>query len=149
MIVTCKNNHFEDATTLSWHTPISHTPLIYGICLATKRKSLEIIKESKEFCINFLTEDQSELAMYCGSNSGHTIDKFKEGKIKKESCDTIDCPRIKECSAYLECTLHSLTEIGDHILVAGLVKKTIEGNNKKKLLQSNIKGPYTFTTTKD
>lgn len=149
IIVTCKDKDFEDATTLSWHSPISHTPFLYGIFLAKKRKSYEIINKSKEFCINFLTENQEDLALFCGTKSGHNINKFKEKPIEKEECESIDCPRIKDCSAYLECKVKEVIELGDHYMVIGEVTKQVDGNNKKKLLQSNISGPFTFTTTKD
>ena len=149
IIATCRDANFDDAVTLSWHTPVSHTPFLYGIFLAKKRKSYEMIKNSKEFCVNFLIEDQEDLALYCGTKSGHNIDKFKEKNIEKEECGTIDCPKIKDCSSYLECKVKDIIEIGDHFMIVGEVVKEAEGNNKKKLFQSNIKGPYTFTTTKD
>ena len=149
IIVTCKEDNFKDAVTLSWHSPVSFDPFLYGIFLAKKRKSYEIINKSKEFCVNFITESQEELALFCGTKSGHNIDKFKEKPIEKEECKTIDCPKIKDCSAYLECKVKEIIEVGDHFMVVGEVTKKVEGNNKKKLLQSNITGPYTFSTTKD
>lgn len=149
IIVTCKDKDFEDATTLSWHSPISHTPFLYGIFLAKKRKSMEMIRNSKEFCVNFITESQENLALFCGTKSGHNIDKFKEKPIEKEECETINCPKIKDCSAYFECKVKDIIEVGDHFMVVGEVTKQVEGNNKKKLLQSNITGPYTFSVIKD
>ena len=140
---------FDNAVTLSWHAPVSFDPFLYGIFLAKKRKSMEMIRNSKEFCVNFLTETQEDLAVFCGTNSGHKVNKFKEANIPKEECSEIDCPKIKDCSAYLECKVKDIVEVGDHYMVVGEVTKQVEGNNKKKLFQSNISGPYTFTTTKD
>lgn len=149
IIVTCRDKDFDDAVTLSWHTPVSFSPFLYGIFLAKSRKSYEMIKNSREFCVNFLTEDMKDLALFCGTRSGHNIDKFKEKNIEKEECKEINCPRIKGCSAYLECKVTKIVEVGDHYMLAGQVVEEVKGVNKKKLFQSNISGPYTFTTTKD
>jgi flavin reductase (DIM6/NTAB) family NADH-FMN oxidoreductase RutF len=149
IIVTCRYDGFDDAVTLSWHSPASFEPFLYSIFLYKKRKSYEMIKKSKEFCINFLTEDMQDLALFCGTKSGHKVDKFKEGNIKKEECEKIKCPRIKGCSAYLECKAIDFIEVGDHIMIVGEVLTQVKGTTKKKLFQSNISGNFAFTTTKD
>ncbi|MBD3164170.1 flavin reductase family protein [Candidatus Woesearchaeota archaeon] len=147
IIVTCRDKGFDDAVTLSWHSPASHKPFLYSIFLAGKRKSYKMIKNSSEFCVNFITKEQEKLALFCGTKSGHNADKFREGGIEKEECSDIDCPRIKDCSAYLECKVVDIIEVGDHFMAVGRVVKEVEGNNKKRLFQSNITGNYTFTTT--
>jgi flavin reductase (DIM6/NTAB) family NADH-FMN oxidoreductase RutF len=149
IIVTCRDKGFDDAVTLSWHSPASMEPYLYTIFLAKKRKSYEMINNSREFCVNFLTEDMKEIALFCGKHSGRDMDKFKEKKIEKEECESIDCPRIKDCSAYLECKVKDIVDVGDHFMIVGEITKTVEGNMKKKLIQSNITGGYTFSTTKD
>jgi flavin reductase (DIM6/NTAB) family NADH-FMN oxidoreductase RutF len=149
IVVTCRSKGFDNGCTLSWHSPASFEPFLYSIFLYKKRKSFEMIKESRVFCVNFLTEDQEKLAMLFGTKSGYKIDKFKEGNVEKEDCEKIDCPRIKGCSAYLECGLSDMFEVGDHIALIGKVIKEVKGNMKKKLFQSNITGTYSFTTTKD
>jgi flavin reductase (DIM6/NTAB) family NADH-FMN oxidoreductase RutF len=57
IVVTCRDKGFDNAVTLSWHSPASFEPLLYSIFLHKKRKSFEMIKATNEFCINFLTED--------------------------------------------------------------------------------------------
>ena len=105
MIVTSRAKGFDNATTLSWHTPLSVKPFLYAIALRESRKIYEMIMESKVFCVNFLSKDMENWAMFCGTKSGHKIDKFKEAAIPKEECAKIDSPRIKGCPAYLECRL--------------------------------------------
>ena len=146
IIVTCKEGEFDNGCTLSWHSPISFSPFLYGIFLAKKRKSFEMISKSREFCVNFLTYEMEELALLFGIKSGRNVNKFKEGKVEKVLCETIRCMRIANCSAYLEC---KVVNIIDHFMVVGRVLREVEGNNKKKLFQSNINGPYAFNTTKD
>jgi len=108
-----------------------------------------MIKNSKVFCINFVTDKMSDLALFCGTKSGHNIDKFKEKNIEKENAKKIDCPRIKGCSAYLECEAADFIDIGDHVMILGKVITKESGTGEKKLFQSNIEGPFKFTTTGD
>jgi flavin reductase (DIM6/NTAB) family NADH-FMN oxidoreductase RutF len=147
VIVTCRSEGFDDAVTLSWHSPVSHHPFLYAIFLAKKRKSYEMISRSREFCVNYVTAEQEDLAMYCGSKSGHKTDKFKEHPIQKEECEKIDAPRIADCAAYLECRVTQVVEAGDHYIVVGEVVSQAKGNLEKRLFQSNLEGPFTFTTT--
>ncbi len=149
VIVTCRNQGFDDAVTLSWHSPVSHKPMLYAIVLAGKRKSYEMISGSREFCVNYVTAEQESLALYCGSTSGRTTDKFRERPIEKEECSVIDAPRVKDCAAYLECRVTQIVEAGDHYIVVGEVVAQERGTMKKRLFQSNIVGHYTFTTTVD
>jgi flavin reductase (DIM6/NTAB) family NADH-FMN oxidoreductase RutF len=140
---------FDNATTFSWHGPLSVEPFLYGIYVRKSRKIYDMIQESRVFCVNFLSEDMEEMAMFCGTKSGHKIDKFKEGKIGKEECESIACPRIKGCPAYLECRLVNVLDVaktGDHLLLVGEVVREIEKKQARRLLQS---GNYAFTTTKE
>jgi flavin reductase (DIM6/NTAB) family NADH-FMN oxidoreductase RutF len=89
-----------------------------------------------------------ELALFCGTISGHKKDKFSEGKFKFEDCKNISCYRIRGCVAYMECRVVNIVETGDHFMILGEVISQEEGVDRKKLFQSNISGPYTFTTTK-
>ena len=148
VIVTARSKGFDNATTFSWHNPLSMEPFLYGIQVRKSRKIYEMILESRSFCVNFLGGDQEETAMFCGTKSGSQIDKFKEGKIAKEECEAIDCPRIAGCPAYLECKLVKVLEItpeSDHVIFVGEVAKEINVRESKRLLQNDW---YGFTTEK-
>jgi flavin reductase (DIM6/NTAB) family NADH-FMN oxidoreductase RutF len=149
IIVTGRSKGFDNATTLSWHTPISMQPFLYGILLREGRKMYEMITESRVFCVNFIPAEMEKTVMLCGTKSGHKTDKFREGSIPKEECGKIDCPRIKGCSAYLECKLVDSVKEGDHYILVGEVVDEVKGSMKKRIFQNNIEGPFTFTTTKD
>jgi len=148
VIVTARSKGFDNATTFSWQGPLSMEPFLYGIQVRKSRKIYEMVLESKEFCVNFLSGEMGELAMFCGTKSGFKTDKFLEGKIGKEECESIDCPRIKGCPAYLECRLAKTLEItpeSDHVIFVGEVTKEINARESKRLLQNEW---YGFTTEK-
>jgi flavin reductase (DIM6/NTAB) family NADH-FMN oxidoreductase RutF len=148
VIVTSRSKGFDNATTFSWQGPLSMEPFLYGIQVRKTRKIYEMILESKVFCVNFLSGDMDKIAMLCGTKSGNDVDKFKVGKIGKEECESIDCPRIKGCPAYLECRLVKTLEItpeSDHLIFVGEVIKEVDVKESKRLLQNDW---YGFTTEK-
>ncbi len=108
--------------TLAWHTPISKNPALLGIAIAKSHLSYELIKKSEEFIINIPSLDIIKQAVFCGSISGRSVDKFKESGLTSEKADRlITTPRIKECIGHLECYLRDIKEIGDHGLFIGEV----------------------------
>ena len=54
-ILTCTDKTGKtNPITAAWHTPISEKkPALYGVSIAPSRYSYKLIKESKEFAINF------------------------------------------------------------------------------------------------
>lgn len=131
---------------VSWHTPLSLNPEMYAISVSKESFSLELIKKSKCFCVNFLSFSFKEDVLFCGRNSGRHLDKFQNTRFSKEDCDNIDCIRIKEASSFLECEVVEEIEVGDHVLlISKVVGKSLISNDKKIFqVKSDI-----FTTTLD
>ena len=53
-IVLVKLSDKINGISIAWHTLLSASPPLYGICVSPKRYSYEMIKEAKEFTINFI-----------------------------------------------------------------------------------------------
>ena len=136
----------DNVMTLSWHMPVSHTPLMYAISVSKKRFSYHLIKKSNCFCVNFMPYSLSEEILFIGRNSGSHIDKFLETGLHKEECESIECVRLKEALSYFECELVEEIEAGDHVMFVGRVVGTFKNRDDKRVYQ--IKGDK-FTTTVD
>lgn len=122
VLVTCNDKGGKtNVLTIAWHTTISKKPALYGISLAKQRYSYKLIKESKEFVINYATFDLVEKIHFCGTNSGRNVDKIKESNFTLIPSKKLKTPLIKECYAHLECKLNETYTIGDHILIVGKV----------------------------
>jgi flavin reductase (DIM6/NTAB) family NADH-FMN oxidoreductase RutF len=134
----------DNIFTLTWHSPLSFKPQLYGISVGTTRFSYKLIKESKVFVVNFIPHELREKALYCGRSSGATVDKFEKTGLTKEECESIDCCRIKEASAYLECEVIDEFEVGDHVFFVGKIVKEITKDDKKRLFYL---GNERFTST--
>ena len=142
ILVSSRYKNKDNVMTLSWHSPASFEPELYTIYVGKQRYSYEMIRKSKRFCINFISEDDKELAITAGRQSGKDTDKFE--KIEKEECEKIDCPRIKKALAYMECELTDEIETGDHAVFVGKVVKKDAVKEGKRLFQ--VEG-NNFTTT--
>ena len=152
VLVTCraeievlgKKQMKDNIITLTWHSPLSFEPMMYGISIGKPRFSNKILSKSRAFCVNFIPYSLEEQAVFCGRHSGEHIDKFKETGLGKEECETIDCPRIAEAAAYAECEIIDQHETGDHVFYVGKITK-LEGKSDAARLFQKEGG---FTTTK-
>jgi len=96
ILLTSRAEDKDNVMTLDWHTPLSFEPMIYAVSIGKNRFSLNLVRKSKIFVVNFMSKDFEKEVLYCGRHSGKNIDKFKEAKLKKEEAETINCPRIKK-----------------------------------------------------
>lgn len=126
VLVTCNDqNGKTNVITIAWHTTISKKPPLYGISLAPKRYSYQLIQKTKEFVINFAPFNLVEKVNFCGTHSGITVDKIKETKLTLEPAKKIKTPLIQECFAHFECKLNKTITLGDHIFVIGEIVNVI------------------------
>ncbi len=134
----------DNIMTVAWHSPLSFDPKLYGISIGKSRFSCALIQESKVFAVNFVPHELKEKVIFCGKNSGMHVDKFMKSGLTKEECETIDCCRIGEASAFLECEVIDAFDAGDHIFFVGKVIKEQNNNDKKRLIYL---GSEKFSTT--
>jgi len=155
VLITCRGvvkNKFsskeevkDNIITLDWHTRVSSEPFLYIISVGKTRFSCNIIKNSKVFVVNFMPYELKKEVLFCGRNSGEHVDKFKESGLTKEESEKLDCCRIKQAAAYLECEVINEIEAGDHIIFIGKVINSHEEEEKKRLFHIEEDN---FTTTK-
>ncbi|MGV9171204.1 MAG: flavin reductase family protein [Promethearchaeia archaeon] len=148
ILCTVKHQDKANIITLAWTMIISRRPPIVAISVAPQRYSHDLIKKSKLFTINIPTKDILADVFYCGSHSGRNEDKFKKTNLTPLEGISINCPRIKECIAHLECKVIDENLYGDHTLFVGKVvacagRCDILKNNKTDV--SKLEIPYHLT----
>ncbi|MFN3301774.1 MAG: flavin reductase family protein [Patescibacteria group bacterium] len=144
ILLTCRYKDKDNVMTLDWHTPLSFEPMLYAVSIGKTRFSLELVRKSKVFVINFVSKDLEREVLFCGRHSGKNLDKFKETGLEKEEAETINCPRIKQAIGYLECQVIKEIEVGDHILFIAKVTKA-ELKKKDKRLFHLFEDKFTTT----
>ena len=118
-IVTAQAKGKENAMTVDWHTSLSLNPPLYGIAIAQKRFTYQLIIDSKEFGINFLPIEAADLVALVGSTGGQQIDKFQRFNIAKDQPVKTKVPILKVAYAAYECQLVDDRGYGDHRLLVG------------------------------
>ncbi|NWF77479.1 MAG: flavin reductase family protein [Chloroflexi bacterium] len=121
VIVTASARGKDDAMTAAWHSSISFKPPLYGIAVSPKRFTYQLIRESREFGINFIPLEKASLAAAIGGTSGQQMDKFERFNIKKEKGLKTTAPILKDAYAAYECKLVDSKPYGDHIWIVGEV----------------------------
>lgn len=132
--------------TLDWHTPLSFEPMMYAVAIGKTRFSLDMVRHSKAFVVNFMSKDFEKKILYCGTHTGKNIDKFAETGLIKEQAKSVDCPRIKQALAWLECKVEKEIEVGDHWLFIATVSHAEIREKGKRLFHLH---DDVFTTTVD
>jgi len=119
VIVTASSQDRDAAMTAAWHSSISLKPPLYGIAIAPKRFTYQLITESQEFGINFISLEKASLAAAIGGTSGRQMDKFGRLNIEKEKPLKTTAPILKDAYAAYECKLVDSKPYGDHLWLVG------------------------------
>jgi len=130
VLVTCKDeNNKTNVLTIAWHTTISKKPPLFGISVGPTRYSHDLIKDSKEFVVNFVPYDLVDKVHFCGTKSGINIDKLKHINLNLQHIEGFQTPIIKECYAHLLCKLYKSFDLGDHTFFVGEVVSALYNEN--------------------
>jgi flavin reductase (DIM6/NTAB) family NADH-FMN oxidoreductase RutF len=104
-----------------------------------------LIKETREFVINFPTKRILEQVEICGTQSGRDIDKWLECSFTREESRVVRVPSIKECPASMECKVVQIINLGTHdLFLARIVALNID--NQWRL--EGYKGMLTYSRGK-
>ena len=119
IIVTAQAKGKANAMAVAWHSVISVNPPLYGVLIATKRFTHQLIADSKEFGVNFLPFEMAELVASVGGSSGREMDKFQKFNIALDKPVKTAVPILKNAYAAYECRLVDDKLYGDNRLLVG------------------------------
>lgn len=122
----------DNVLAVDWHMPVSMEPKMYAIAIGKNRFSANLIKDSGFFCVNFISNDLTEVVKYVGTQSGEHIDKFAKTGLETIECNTLACFAIKDSVGFIECELVNQVDSGDHIIFIGKVVHTTVNDEKKR-----------------
>lgn len=105
----------------AWHTAMSFEPTLFGVLIAKKRLTHQIVSKAGEFTANFISYEKVKLSAQMGRKSGHDMDKVKEFQVKLSPAKTIKSPILEEAYVAFECKVADIRTYGDHDLFVGEV----------------------------
>lgn len=129
VLVSCGDEKEKNILTVAWTGTICTDPAMTYISLRKERYSYDIIKRTKEFCINLTTENLAYATDFCGVRSGKNIDKFKEMKLTPQKATKIHAPMIEESPVSIECRVKEIKELGSHdMFIAEVLAINVDEN---------------------
>ena len=118
-ILTVNAGGKKNAMAAAWHSAISFKPPLYGVAVAPKRFTYQLIVESGEFGINFVPLEAAELIASVGGSGGSEMDKFHKFNIAEEKPLKTSVPILRDAYAAYECKLVENKIYGDHAWMVG------------------------------
>ncbi len=118
-IVVVKGEDKVNLMSVVWHTQLSFDPPLYGVSISPKRYTFGVLRETKQFTVNFVDFEFMEIVAFVGGTSGRDIDKAATFDIPLKDGIVVDVPVLEEAYAAYECELKEERTFGDHTLFVG------------------------------
>lgn len=93
---------------------VSLEPPIVGFCAAKTSTSFPNVQASGKFCANVLAHDQEAVSRVFASSGA---DKFR-GLGWRQSAESAS-PMLNDALAWIDCSIASVIDAGDHVIVLG------------------------------
>ncbi len=109
----------ENGLTISWMSQVSFDPPLLMVAVDKLHYSLDLLRSTKNFCVNLLGEDQTALAGRFAKQATTAEDKLAD--VAQRTADS-GAAILTDAVAYLDCEVTSMVEAGDHMLVIGRIE---------------------------
>ena len=120
--------------TANSYTSLSLDPPLVLVCVDKKVDCYACFDQSKVFVVNILSEGQDQLSTRFATKG---IEKFEGVAVRQGN---LGVPLLDGAVAYIECTLVSAYEGGDHTIYVGEVQAASASGDRPLLF---FKGKYT------
>jgi flavin reductase (DIM6/NTAB) family NADH-FMN oxidoreductase RutF len=117
-IITARYNGHVSGFIASWITQVSFVPPLVMVAMNPLHYTYELVTNSNAFAINILRADQAGLVDLFGKSSGRKVEKFAETLFELGNTGS---PILKDCLAFMDCSVKWSKEAGDHIVVVGSI----------------------------
>jgi flavin reductase (DIM6/NTAB) family NADH-FMN oxidoreductase RutF len=109
----------ENGLTISWMSQVSFAPPMLMIAVDKLHYSVDLLRSTKNLCVNLLGEDQGALAGSFARQASTGDDKLSE--VAQRPADS-GAAILTDAVAYFDCEVINMVEAGDHLLVIGQVE---------------------------
>ncbi|MBU1853310.1 MAG: flavin reductase family protein [Candidatus Omnitrophica bacterium] len=134
-VVTAQNSDKINGMTVAWIMQAAYNPAFIAVSIAPERFTHSLIKESKSFGVNILSDGQRHLGKHFGFSSGRNTDKFTDIDFHKSKSGL---PIFDNVYAYIECRLINILNAGDHDLFVGeVLEKNIDDTKNPLIFKSS------------
>ena len=117
-VISTKHEDRINAMTAAWVARASFDPPLLTVAVGKTRFTHDLIKGSGVFAVNVLSPEAIATARHFGMKSGRKTDKFAGVDY---STSVTGSPILKDCIAWMDCTVITACDAGDHTLFIGEV----------------------------
>ena len=119
-VISTKNEDGTDnLAPFSFFNGFSAKPMIIGFSpirkpnTGEKKDTLINIEREKEFVVNFVTEENSDLINLCSTEIPHGESEFEYSGLTPIASEVVKASRLKESPIHFECKLRDIVSYGD------------------------------------
>lgn len=106
----------------SFFSVASAAPPVVMFTSVGRKDTLANVLATEEFVVNVVSTPQLEQCNGTSAEVGASVDEAELLGIELEPSEVVAPPRVAGSPASIECTLHSTVEVGDSVVVLGLVQ---------------------------
>lgn len=126
-VVTTAGDGGPYGVTVSAFSALSARPPCVLICLGNHGRARALIEQAGYFAVHILGEQQVTLGPRFARLLPQATDLFAGIQYRVERTGA---PVLEDCLAWLDCSVHSSTEVGDHTLFVGVVEALGTGSEE-------------------
>jgi 3-hydroxy-9,10-secoandrosta-1,3,5(10)-triene-9,17-dione monooxygenase reductase component len=127
-VVTSMSDGSPVGMTCQSFSSVSLEPPLVMFCPAKTSRAWPLMQRAGYFCVNFLAADQADISQAMATKGSDKYDGI--GWVPAPS----GAPLIDGVIGFVDCTVHSVHEAGDHYVVLGRVGELGFGEDGKPLL---------------
>ncbi len=135
-LITSIGKNGPNVMSAEWTFQVSYRPMRLITLIHRGDATHDNILETREFGVNFASDDQAALASLAGAYTGKEVNKLSSQLFKTHPAKRIRAPMVSGCFLNAECRLLETFETGDHTLFLGEVLEITSDPNKSPLLYS-------------
>ena len=124
----------ENGLTVSWMSQVSFNPPMLMVAVDKLHYSLDLLRSTKNFCVNLLGADQAALAGRFAKQATTGDDKLAD--VPQRASDS-GAAILTDALAYFDCEVSSMVEAGDHVLVVGRVEDAAVLNAREAMTSAS------------
>ncbi len=116
-------NGIDNLAPYSFFNGVAYVPPQVMFASTDWKDSVRNITETKVFCVNVVEHAARDVMNVSTTHFAPEVDEFEASGATKSTCETIDCPRVADAPASLECRMTQVIELKgkDNYLILGEV----------------------------
>lgn len=107
----------------SFFNGVAYTPPQVMFASTGRKDSVRNIQETAEFCVNIVEYSMRDAMNASSAGVDGDVDEFDLAGLKRAACQTINCSRVADAPAALECKMTKIVQIEgeDNYVIIGEV----------------------------